>query len=289
MIRRRDAAPRRPGSSRPARLGIAGELLAGAGLLWRGFGMWRRRPGVMALGMVPAAIVAAVVIALVIALTANVAGIGAWLTPFAESWGENERELVRGAAGTLVVVGLLVLALSTFTTLTLLVGDPFYERIWRRAEADLGAHSPAPFGFWRSVGDAILLVLRAIGYGLTTLAVGLIPVVGAVAGPVVGALLGGHLIARELTQRPFQARGMGRDARRELLRGSRARELGFGVMTQLTFLIPGGAIIVMPAAVVGSTLLARELMERAGTRDGALETRNGRAQDAAPGRSPAAD
>lgn len=266
------------------------ELLAGAGLLWRGFGMWRRRPGVMALGMLPAAIVAALVIAVVVLLGANIAGIGAWLTPFAESWGENERELVRGAAGTLVVVGLLVLAFYTFTTLTLLVGDPFYERIWRRAEADLGEFAPAPFGFWRSVGDAILLVLRAVGYGLTTLVVGLIPVVGAVAGPVVGALLGGHLIARELTQRPFQARGMGRDARRGLLRGSRARELGFGVMTQLTFLIPGGAIIVMPAAVVGSTLLARELLAHADARAGGpAETRNGRALDSAPGRSPAAD
>nr|WP_281364367.1 EI24 domain-containing protein [Microcella alkalica] len=265
-------------------------MLAGAGLLWRGFGMWRRRPGVMALGMVPAVIVAAVVIAGAVALGANAAGIGAWLTPFAEGWGEAERELVRGAAGTLVVVGLLVLAFYTFTALTLLVGDPFYERIWRRAEADLGEFSPGAFGFWRSVGDSVLLVLRAIGYGLTTFAVGLIPVVGAVAGPVTGALLGGHLIARELTQRPFQARGMGRDARRRLLRGSRARELGFGVMTQLTFLIPGGAIVVMPAAVVGSTLLARELMVRAEARAGsAAQTQSGRALDSAPGRSPAAD
>lgn len=286
------------------RLGIIGELLAGAALVWRGFGMWRRRPGVMALGMVPAAIVLALIVVVASVLTTNLSGIASWMTPFADAWGEAERELVRGAAGTLLVVGLLVLAFYTFTTLTLLVGDPFYERIWRRAETDLGAFEPSPFGFWRSVGDAVLLVLRAIGYGLTTLAIGLIPVVGSIAGPVVGALLGGHLLARELTQRPFQARGLGRDARRRLLKGSRARELGFGVMTQLFFLVPGGAIAVMPAAVVGSTLLARDLLERSQARElGAAplapapasvehppQTPNGRALDTAPGRSePAAD
>lgn len=258
------------------------ELLAGAALLWRGFGMWRTRPGVMLLGMVPAVIAFAIVVTVVVILAANIAAIADWLTPFADAWGENERELLRGAASAVVVIGVIVLGLYTFTTLTLLVGDPFYERIWRRAETDLGDFAPAPMGFWRSVGDAVLLVLRAIGYGLLTLGASIIPVVGAVAGPVVGALLGGHLIARELTQRPFQARGMGPDARRGLLTGSRARELGFGVMTQLLFLVPGGAIVVMPAAVVGSTLLARELLDRA-------ETRNGRAQDSAPGRSPAVD
>lgn len=268
--------PRRPPVPWPR------ELLAGAALLWRGFGMWRRRPGVMAFGMVPAAIVLAVIAVVVGVLVANLETIAQWLTPFATDWGTAERELVRGAAGTLLVIGVLVVAFYTFTTLTLLVGDPFYERIWRRAETDLGDFVPAPLGFWRSVGDSILLVLRAIGYGLLTLGASILPVVGAVTGPVVGALLGGHLIARELTQRPFQSRGLGRDARRRLLRGSRARELGFGVMTQLLFLVPGGAIAAMPAAVVGSTLLARELLARA-------ETRNGRAQDAAPGRSATAD
>jgi len=226
----------------------------------------------MALGMVPAAIVLAVVVLAVSLLAANLSGIAAWLTPFADAWGEAEREFVRGAAGAIVVVGVLVLAFYTFTTLTLIVGDPFYERIWRRAETDLGDFEPAPVGFWRSVGESVLLVLRALGYGLLTFTAGLVPVVGSVLGPVTGALLGGHLLARELTQRPFQARGLRGDARRRLLRGSRARELGFGVMTQLCFLVPGGAIVVMPAAIVGSTLLARELLGRAAAREAATMT-----------------
>ena len=44
-----------------------------------------------------------------------------------------------------------------------------------------------------------------------------------------------------------------------LLRPHRSRVLGFGMATQAFFLIPLGAIVVMPAAVVGATMLGREL------------------------------
>jgi CysZ protein len=37
--------------------------------------------------------------------------------------------------------------------------------------------------------------------------------------------------------------------------------LGFGVATQLCFLVPLGAVATMPAAVAGSTMLARELLD----------------------------
>ena len=49
---------------------------------------------------------------------------------------------------------------------------------------------------------------------------------------------------------------------RDRFRGNRARVLGFGVATQLCFLIPGGAVAVMPAAVAGATSLARTMLER---------------------------
>lgn len=225
--------------------------------------MWSRRPGVMLLGMLPALLAFALVVTVVVLLATQVTTIADWLTPFADGWGEFERDLLRGAASAAIVLGVIVLAFYTFTTLTLLVGDPFYELIWKRTEADLGAFAPTPLRFWRSAGEGLLLVLRAIGYGLTTFAIGLIPAVGQIAAPIIGAILGGHLIARELTQRPFEARGIPAAYRRGIRRGSRARELGFGIMTQLFFLIPGGAIIVMPAAVVGATRLARDMLERA--------------------------
>jgi CysZ protein len=46
------------------------------------------------------------------------------------------------------------------------------------------------------------------------------------------------------------------------MRAHRARVLGFGVATQLCFLVPLGAVATMPAAVAGSTLLAHSLFGR---------------------------
>jgi len=72
----------------------------------------------------------------------------------------------------------------------------------------------------------------------------------------------GRLLAGELLSRPLEARGMDRVARAEVLRRDRASVLGFGVATQLCFLVPLGAVAVMPAAVAGATMLARDLLER---------------------------
>lgn len=239
------------------------ELLAGAALVPGGFALWRRRPGAMALGMLPAVIAGTLVAAVLITLGLNVEALAQAITPFADGWAERDRGVLRTLLALLLVAGAITATVYTFTTITLLIGDPFYERIWRAAEEDLGGFTPSPLRFWRSVGDGVLLVLRALGYALTTWLVGLIPAVGSVASAIIGPMLAGHLIARELTSRPFQARGIDQTGRSRLLRGSRARELGFGIATQLVFLIPGGAIAVMPAAVVGATRLARDVLARA--------------------------
>lgn len=272
----KDARARKPRAkrARPAPGGrlrrIFSELLAGAALVPRGFAFWRRRPGVMALGMVPAIIAGALVVAVLIGLGLNVEALAQAITPFADGWAERDRGVLRTLLALVIVAGAIIGTVYTFTTLTLLIGDPFYERIWRAAENELGGFQPSPVRFWRSFGDGLLLVLRAIGFALITALVGLIPVIGSVASAILGPVLAGHLVSRELTTRPFEARGITAVERSRLLRGSRARALGFGVATQLFFLIPGGAIAVMPSAVVGATRLARSVLERAEAERAAL-------------------
>ncbi|MER3386804.1 MAG: EI24 domain-containing protein [Microcella pacifica] len=256
---------RRAGGGRGAsRAGsIVREFIAGASLVFRGFATWRRRPGLMLFGMLPAVIAAAIIATVLVLMGLNAQDLSAVLTGFAEEWDAGWRDALRAVVAILLVAGVIIAAVYTFTALTLLIGDPFYERVWRRTEQDLGGFAPTPLAFWRSFGGGILLVLRAISYGLLTFLAGLLPIMGAVTGPVTGVLLGGHLIQRELTTRPLEARGIDGAARARLIRGSRARALGFGVATQLLYLVPGGAIVVMPAAVVGATLLARDALARA--------------------------
>ena len=83
------------------------------------------------------------------------------------------------------------------------------------------------------------------------------------AAPVLGILLSGRLLATELSSRAFEARGIPSTDRRMLLRGHRAKLLGFGVATQLCFMVPLGAVLTMPAAVAGSTILARSVLDAA--------------------------
>jgi CysZ protein len=238
------------------------EFFIGVSTLLRGFGYWRRRPGAMALGLIPAAIVFAILIVLIVLLVTNLDPVTIFLTGFAETWDEGWRNLLRLGLGLALVVGLIVLYAFAFTALTLLVGDWFYQRIWRAVETDLGeftAAGPEP-GFWRSAVDAARLVVRAIFTGLLIVLLGLVPLVGTVLAVVVGTFLSGRLVALELTTRPLEARGMTRQQRRAALRSHSPRVLGFGVAVHLCFLIPGGAVLVMPAAVAGSTVLAKHVL-----------------------------
>ncbi|MFT4221051.1 MAG: EI24 domain-containing protein [Microbacterium sp.] len=238
------------------------EFVRGAATLGRGFAHWRSRPGLMALGLVPAGIVGVLFLAGLIALGVALPGITEAVTPFADRWPGLWATVIRIAVGAALVGAALVLVAVSFTALTLVVGEPFYDRIWRAVENELGTADPGPgTGFWRGVADGLALFARGVGVAVVTAAVGLIPVVGGILAVVLGVTATGWLLADELTSRALSARGIDRRARRRMLRGRRARALGFGVATQLCFMVPLGAVATMPAAVAGATTLARSLLD----------------------------
>lgn len=233
------------------------EFLAGAGLLARGLGQWRRTPGAMALGLIPGTLVGLVLAAALVTWGFLLPDLVVAWTPFAETWAPAWATTVRTAIGVASFGAALLIAVVSFTAITLAVGEPFYDRIWRATERSATGLVPdAEYGFWRAAGDSVRLILRGVVAAALAWAVGLVPFVGGILGFVTGVLLTGWLLADELTSRALSARGLDRRARLGLLRRHRARALGFGVATQLCFLVPLGAVAVMPAAVAGSTLWA---------------------------------
>lgn len=240
---------------------VIAEFFGGFSTLFRGFAWWRRRPDLMLLGLLPAAIVFAGLVALVLTVLGAGQGFVGFVTPFADSWDPVLRGLLRLGITLALLAGSVLLGIFAFTALTLTVGDWFYERIWLAVETQLGGftrdHEP---GFWRGVGDSLRLALPAVLGSVLVAVVGLVPVVGNVLGTILGVVFAGRILARELTARPMDARGIGHARRPELFRGRRARVLGFGVAVQLCFLVPGGAIVVMAPAVAGATLLTRDLL-----------------------------
>ncbi len=217
----------------------------------------------MNLGLVPALISIIVLGAALLPLILGMSEISAWLTPFAEEWPAPWKGLVRGAVGFVVAVAAIASASAVFTALTLTIGDPFYERIWRAMEVELG-DPPASDGggFWSAVAEGLRLVVLGALIAVLVLLIGFVPLVGGILAAVTGVLLNGRMLARELTGRAFDARDLSPADRAALFSGSRARVLGFGAATQLCFLIPGGAVFVMPVAVAASTMLARDMLAR---------------------------
>ncbi|WP_461473918.1 EI24 domain-containing protein [Microbacterium sp. HJ5] len=247
------------------------EFARGMGMLGQGFASWRRRPGLMALGLVPAAIVGLVFLAGLVTLGSFLPSIAEAMTPFADGWPGLWATVFRIAVGTALVGAALVLVAVSFTAVTLVVGEPFYERIWTAVERELGSTGiEVGYGFWRSVADGLSLLARGLGVSIVAALIGLIPVVGGVVATIFAVTVTGWLLADELASRGLTARGMPTADRRRLMRRHRARVLGFGVATQLCFMVPLGAVVTMPAAVAGSTMLARSLLEpdAAPSRDG---------------------
>jgi len=246
----------REGKRRPA-----AEFFTGVGLLFRGLKVWGTAPRLMILGMIPAIIVGAVFLAAIITLGVNLESLAAIITPFAETWDEPFRTGTRlVAAAALLTVAVLIVVFA-FTTITLIVGQPFYELIWRHTERRLGPVPENSLGFWkafwRGIGAGLRILVPTVLIGLMLFVLGFIPVFGQVLVPLMGAFLGGWYLTLELTGLPFDARGFTLRERRAALRTQRAATVGFGAATYLVFLIPLGAVVMMPAAVAGATLLAR--------------------------------
>jgi CysZ protein len=234
----------------------------GAGFLFRGFKMWRQRPGLMLLGLVPALVVLVVLIGLLVTLVLVADDLIDWATPFADDWSDLWQGVLRIGLYAAVILGSMFLAVVTFTGLTLAVGDPFYEKIWKETELMLGGEVPDKgVGWLRGARDGIGLILLGIATTVAVFVTGLVPVVGPIIGPVIGLVVAGRLLAGELVSRPLEARGMDRAAQKQLLADHRSAMLGFGVVVQVCFFIPFGGVLMMPAAVVGSTMLAREALD----------------------------
>lgn len=238
------------------------QFVAGAGLLGRGLALMLRHPRMLGLGLLPALIAGILYAAALAALIAYVGDLSATVTWFADDWSSVWRDLIRVLAG-MALIGLGGLfGVLTFTAVTLLIGDPFYEKISGLVESRLGGvPDEVEVSLARSLARSLVDSLRLIGlsvlFGIPLFLAGFIPVVGQTVVPVIGGAVGGWLLAVELTGVPFQRRGQRLRHRRAALRGHRPLALGFGVAVFACFLIPLGAVLVMPAAVVGGTLLAR--------------------------------
>ncbi|MEU7298816.1 EI24 domain-containing protein [Streptomyces sp. NPDC007206] len=243
------------------------DLGVGFGHLLKGQRWMARHGRSYGFGLLPGLITLVLYAAALVALAAWGEDAVGWVTPFADDWSSPWQGLFRGfLTAVLFALGLL-LAVLTFTAVTLLVGQPFYENLSEKVDADVSPDGTAPRSelplwreLWISARDSVRVLVRAALWGVLLFALGFLPVVGQTVVPVIGFFVTGFFLTEELTAVALQRRGVELRARLALLRSRRTLVWGFGTPLGLAFLVPFVAVFLMPGAVAGATLLARELL-----------------------------
>lgn len=230
----------------------------GARCFWRGFGMLNTR-GLRGYAALPIAINVMVFSALLwfavgrfdIWIEALMPGLPEWL-----SWLEGLLWLVFAGVA-------LVIVFFSFTAVANLIGGPFNGLLAEAVERHLTGKTSATTltETLRQVPATLLDELRKIAYyarwALPLVLLSFIPLLNLLA-PLLWALFGAWMLAVEYADYPLGNHGLRGAQIRAVLRDHRASALGFGAMTLAATLVPGLNLLVMPAAVVGATILTVE-------------------------------
>ena len=243
------------------------DLAAGFKYLMRGQRWVVRHGKQFGFGLIPGLITLVLYAAALVALALWGTDFVSWATPFADDWSSPWLGLFRGfLTAVLFALGLL-LAVLTFTAITLLVGQPFYESLSEKVDRDVSPDGTAPesdLPLWRelliSARDSLRIVARALVWGVLLFALGFVPFVGQTVVPVIGFFVTGFFLTEELTAVALQRRGVVLRDRLTMLRSRRTLVWGFGTPLGLAFLVPFVAVFLMPGAVAGATLMARDLL-----------------------------
>lgn len=256
------------------------DFAEGIGLYWRGARAWSADPFAMAIGLLPGLITMMLFIAAFVALGWGLDGATAWVADRVVGADSAAHGAVQFVAALALIGGSVLIAVYAFVSVTTVVGQPFFEKVSHRVDSRLGpAPVTAEWPWWRNavrgVGEGLRLSLLTVPLSGGLVVLGLIPGLGTAASWTLGVLFGGWFVALEFTAIAFERRGMVLADRRRILAVKRARTLGFGAMAFVMSAVPPLAILTMPSAIAGGTLLARRAIDE----DSATDSREQRGTD----------
>jgi CysZ protein len=244
------------------------DLGVGFGYLVKGQRWVARHGRQYGFGLLPGLLTLLLYLGLLVCLAVWGDDLIAWATPFADDWPSPWLGLFRGLLTAVLFALALLIAVLTFTAVTLLVGQPFYEALSARVDRSVSPDGTAPESglplwreLWISARDSLRVLVRATVWSILLFALGFLPVVGQTVVPVLGFVVTGFFLVEELTAVALQRREVELRERLALLRGRKRLVWGFGTPLAAAFVVPLVAVFLMPGAVAGATLMARELLE----------------------------
>lgn len=237
------------------------ELVLGPSYLARGFGMLGA-PGLRRYVIVPIVINIALIVALMSLfgwqlndwLTAWLSGLPGWL-----QWLENVLWWLT------MIIGALAFCYF-FTLLANLIASPFNGMLSARVETLVTGREPnSGMNLAGEMIDGVTGEMRRLRYyasraillGLVSLVLLFIPVANLAIAPL-WFVFGAFMLAFEYLDQPMANRGMHFDDKMRCLYARSWRHLGFGGIVTVATAVPLANLLVMPAAVIGATLLYLE-------------------------------
>lgn len=242
------------------------EAVGGAALLLNGARFLIKRPRLFWLGAVPPLIMSVIFAALLAVLITQLGVITTGITPFADGWSEAARTTIHVLAGVGVLGATLLVMIISFSTLTMALGAPVYDKISEAVDIELSDGLPETPESWtssvpRALKQSVILIAISVAAALPLFAAQFLPVVGQTVVPVISACFGGWMLCFELIGPSFERRGYRRlGQRRAAMQRRRWRTLGFSVPCFLLLAIPFLAVVIFPVATAAGVFLTRELL-----------------------------
>lgn len=234
------------------------EFAAGPAYLARGFGLLRER-----------ALRRYVVIPIIIniILIAVFVGLLGWqLDSWLDTWLSGLPDWLAWLEALLWWIAIVLVALVfcyIFTLLANLIASPFNGMLSARVERLITGDEPETgLTLAGEMADGVFGELRRLRYylgkalllALLSLVLLFIPLANLAIAPL-WFVFGAYMLAFEYADQPMGNRGMTFETKIQRLRARRWRYLGFGSVVTLATAIPLANLLVMPAAVIGATLL----------------------------------
>lgn len=234
------------------------EFSFGARCLFLGFA-WLTRPGIRRYVIWPL-LINILLFALAIGLGAHY--FGGWLhhwiaaLPHWLAWLGILLWIIFALAAALVLF-------YAFALLASLIAAPFDIFLSMRVEAELTGQRPETghslaldiaFGLRGQIQRLLYILWRAALIAILGLILAFIPLFGVLT-PVLWFAFTAWTLAIVYSDFPLSNRGVIFTAQRRLFSQHRSRVFGFGAATAICTLVPGVNLVVMPAAVIGATIL----------------------------------
>ena len=229
--------------------------------------MLRAHPTLWKWIIAPAVVTLALIAALAIGVWYESGRLVSWIAVHLPGW------LVHVASSlltTLIIVALAIGVALLFVPLAGMITGPFNEMLSERIEAKLTGRPLAPFSLPELLhGVALSAVhgvrrLLAMVFGIAVVfAVGLVPVVGAIAAAVIAGWLAATATAYDCYDAVLARRALGYRSKLAFLARHRQRTVGLGAAVAVMLLIPGLNLIALGLGAAGATVAAHAI-ERQG-------------------------